>query len=72
MKLLKKMYMLHWLEKLMLLILRNVLTKQIMTLRSKIFTIKYLVLLTTAILNAVKNKIPDVSALVEKADYDDK
>ena len=38
-------------------------------LRSKILRIKYLILLATNALTAVKNKIPNVSNLVKKPDY---
>ena len=38
-------------------------------LRSKILRIKYLILLATNALTAVKNKIPNVSNLVKKSDY---
>ena len=49
-------------------------------LRSKILKIKYLILLTqlsisglaTSVLTAVKNKIPNISNLVKKTDYDTK
>ena len=57
------------LKTLMLLILLNFLTKHIMILRSMKLKLKYhwiTRLITTATLNDVKNKIPNVNDLVKK------
>ena len=66
-----------WLKKLMPLIPVDLLKKKkIMMLSSGILKVKYLVLLTnlatTATLTAVENKIPSVTDLVKKTDYDAK
>ena len=53
----------------------NLSTKKIITLKSKMLKIKkpnITNLATTAALTAVKNKIPNVSNLVKKADYAEK
>ena len=53
----------------------NLSTKKIITLKSKMLKIKkpsITNLATTAALPAVKNKIPNVSNLVKKADYAEK
>ena len=65
----------NWLKNLMPLKLANSLKKQIIMLKSKILKKKILNIAGLAInnaLNAVENKIPNVSALVKKSNFDDK
>ena len=66
------MHIINWLKKLMPVILVNLLKKHIIVVRSMRLKVKYLSLPTTAALNAVENKIPNVSGLVDKTDYDAK
>ena len=66
--LLKRLYMVNWLKKLMPLILENLLKNR---LRSKIKDIEDRItditnLATTAALTAVEDKVPNVNALVKK------